>query len=245
MAYSPTRLISALVSASALCAVALPALGQAPADTQADDEVVLDTVEVVGVQNDPAMAAFRAGDFETAEIEFLDNARCALRAERQVVASFDGARNEAARAETLANAGTIDSGANTRGQSAEAGQSFSSGASSGSSVAARNVNREVDRTCEARGRQMYFAGLSQIQLGKTDEALRSFQTATAESKILYDAHYKIGLIKLLDGQTKAAESELDKIENILKRCRDCEARQPIIDRRDHLKKAINGEVTLR
>lgn len=245
MAYTPTRLRPALVSFAALFAVSMPVTAQENAGTPSEDEVVLDTVEVVGVQNDPAMAAFRAGDFETAEIEFLDNARCALRAERQVVASFESARNEAARAETLASAGTIDSGASTRGQSAEAGSSFSSSGSSGSSVAARNVNRKVDRTCEARGRQMYFAGLSQIQLGKTDEALQSFQTATAESKILYDAHYKIGLIKLLDGQTKAAESELDKIENILKRCRDCEAKQEIIDRRDHLRKAINGEVTLR
>ena len=86
-----------------------------------------------------------------------------------------------------------------------------------------------------RGRQLYFAGLSQIQLGKTNEALRNFERATASSKILYDAHYKIGLIKLLTGDAKSAESELKKIEGILKRCRNCddETKQEIVDRRDH------------
>ncbi|MEC7291240.1 MAG: hypothetical protein VXW22_14215, partial [Pseudomonadota bacterium] len=53
------------------------------------EEKVLDTVEVVGVQNDAAMAAFRAGDYETAEIEFLDNAMCALRRERNLRSSVE------------------------------------------------------------------------------------------------------------------------------------------------------------
>jgi tetratricopeptide (TPR) repeat protein len=91
---------------------------------------------------------------------------------------------------------------------------------------------------------LYFAGLSQIQLGKTNEALRNFERATAASKILYDAHYKIGLIKLLQGDTRTAESELKKIEGILKRCRNCEAKQEIADRVDHLTKALSGEVSL-
>jgi hypothetical protein len=34
------------------------------------------------------------------------------------------------------------------------------------------------------------------------------------------------------------------MEGILKRCRDCEAKQEIVDRIDHLSKAINGEVSL-
>jgi tetratricopeptide (TPR) repeat protein len=111
-------------------------------------------------------------------------------------------------------------------------------------IATRNLPNTYDRTCDARGRQLYFAGLSQIQLGKTNEALRNFERATAASKILYDAHYKIALIKLLKGDSKSARSELQKIEGILKRCRNCEAKQEIVERVDHLQKALDGEVSL-
>lgn len=240
---SSSRLRSILFLLAAMLCFGPFAVAQDGAETvPVEEEVILDTVQVTGVQDDAAMAAFRAGDYQTAETEFLNNARCALRRERNVVASFDSARIEFFRAETLANSGTVDSGANTRGQTAGAGQT---GISPGASVAARNIQAELDRSCDNRGRQMYFAGLSQIQLGKTDEALRSFEKATAESTILYDAHYKIGLIKLLSGDSQSAESELHKIERILDRCRNCEAKGEIIARRDHLRKAINGEVSLR
>ena len=36
------------------------------------------------IQTDPAMSAWRSGDFETAEIEFKQNAFCALRIERKL-----------------------------------------------------------------------------------------------------------------------------------------------------------------
>ena len=209
------------------------------------DTRMLDTVEVTGLQNDPAMAAFRAGDYETAEVEFLENAMCALRLERSLVASFDGARIASDRADTFARSASSNSGANTRGAGAGASQDIPVGVADTTSVAARSVENTSDRTCDKRGRQLYFAGLSQVQLGKTQDALRNFERATAASKILYDAHYKIALIKLLEGDTRRAEAELAKIERILVRCRNCEARSEIIERRDHLTKAIGGEVMLR
>ncbi len=58
------------------------AIGQDATESAAEaekssDERVLDTISVTAVQDDAAMAAFQAGDFETAEVEFLDNAMCA------------------------------------------------------------------------------------------------------------------------------------------------------------------------
>ncbi len=237
--FLPTILVAAAMSFAAPAVMAQ----EEAAESESEDRV-LDTVEVVGVQNDAAMAAFRAGDFETAEVEFLDNAMCALRRERNIRSSVDTAQINAQRAEVFSGASGVDSGASSRGANAGAGQSTPTGVAATDGVAARNLRNTYDRTCDARGRQLYFAGLSQIQLGKTNEALRSFEKATASSRILYDAHYKIGLIKLLTGDMRTAESELRKMEGILKRCRDCEAKQEIVDRIDHLSKAINGEVSL-
>lgn len=238
------RFLSTIAVAAALSLAAPIASAQDEAPESESEDRVLDTVEVVGVQNDAAMAAFRAGDYETAEIEFLDNAMCALRRERNVRASVDNAQINAQRAEVFTNAAGVDSGASSQGANAGSGQTTPTGVAATDGIAARNLRNTYDRTCDARGRQLYFAGLSQIQLGKTNEALRSFEKATASSRILYDAHYKIGLIKLLTGDTGEAKSELQKMEGILKRCRDCEAKQEIVDRIDHLSKAINGEVSL-
>ncbi len=238
------RFLSTIAIAAAMSLAAPIATAQDEAAESESEDRVLDTVEVVGVQNDAAMAAFRAGDFETAEIEFLDNAMCALRRERNVRASVDSAQINSQRAEVFTNSTTTDSGASSQGANAGAGQTTPTGVAATDGVAARNLRNTYDRTCDAKARQLYFAGLSQIQLGKTNEALRSFEKATASSRILYDAHYKIGLIKLLTGDTRKAESELQKMEGILKRCRDCEAKQEIVDRIDHLTKAINGEVSL-
>lgn len=238
------RFLSTIAIAAAMSLAAPIATAQDETAESESEDRVLDTVEVVGVQNDAAMAAFRAGDFETAEIEFLDNAMCALRRERNVRASVDTAQINSQRAEVFTNSTTTDSGASSQGANAGAGQTTPTGVAATDGVAARNLRNTYDRTCDAKARQLYFAGLSQIQLGKTNEALRSFEKATASSRILYDAHYKIGLIKLLTGDTRKAESELQKMEGILKRCRDCEAKQEIVDRIDHLSKAINGEVSL-
>lgn len=214
------------------------ALSEEPSEG-ADEQQVLDTVEVRGVQNDVAMAAFRAGDFETAEVEFLDNAMCALRRERNLAYSVEAAQTNSLRAELLEVSTGVDS--NSSQSAATRGRQASFGASG---LSTNNSTHPYDVTCDKRGRQLYFAGLSQIQLGKTDKALRNFERATVASKILYDAHYKIGLIKLLAGDTRAAQAQLGKIDGILKRCRNCEAQQEILDRRDHLSRAINGDVSL-
>lgn len=195
-------------------------MAHAQEDSSEDDERVLDSVVVTGVQNDEAMAAFRAGEYAEAEVGFLDNARCAHRRERNLSAAIDSARSSSFR--TDINPAQPNGASNTPG----------------------NIAQPVKRTCAHRGFQVYMAGLSQIQLGKPEEARQSFKKATVLSKILYDAHYKLALMALLDGDQKTAERQLNKINGILKRCRRCPARQEILDRQAHLEKALNGEVKL-
>lgn len=206
---------SAFVSVSSLGTAAMAQDG--PED---EDQRVLDAVVVTGVQNDDAMAAFRAGDYDAAEIGFLKNARCALRRERNLSASIDSAR--------LSNSQP----------------NIDPAISNGTSQTPGNLPQRTERTCAHRGFQVYMAGLSQIQLGRSEEAKESFQKATALSKILYDAHYKLALIALLDGDQKAAKRQLKRIESILNRCYACPARQEILDRQAHLRKALKGEVSL-
>lgn len=244
--FATSIILAGTMALAAPMALSQEATGSAAAAEENRDERVLDSITVTAVQDDAAMAAFQAGDFETAEVEFLDNAMCALRRERNLTASVENAQIGTARAEAFSNAAASNSGATTQGAGAGAPpQGTAVGIASLSGVRADNVRTTYDRTCEKRGRQLYFAGLSQIQLGKTDEALRNLERATAASRILYDAHYKIGLIQILNGKPGQAKSELKAIEGILKRCRDCEAKQEIIERRDHLQAAISGEVTLR
>lgn len=186
-----------------------------------EDQRVLDAVVVTGVQNDDAMAAFRAGKYDVAEVGFLKNARCALRRERNVSAAIDNAR--------LSNSQP----------------NLDPAVPNGPAQTPDNLPQRTERTCAHRGFQVYMAGLSQIQLGRPEEAKESFKKATALSKILYDAHYKLALIALLDGDQKTAERQLKKIDGILGRCYACPARQEILDRQAHLRKAIDGEVRLR
>lgn len=197
--------------------VTLFSCAMAQEETSEEEQQVLDTVIVTGVQNDDAMAAFRAGQYDLAEAGFLDNVRCAHRRERNLSAAIDTARSSSFRSEI-----------NPTGRTNLPGQ----------------LPARVSRTCAHRGFQMYMAGLSQIQLGKTDDAKRNFRSATVLSKVLYDAHYKLALMALLEGDTRTAKRQLRKVEGILKRCRRCPARQEIIDRKEHLTKAINGDVSL-
>jgi len=219
------------------------ALAQDEQDT-ADDEQILDTVVVTGSQNDNAMAAFRAGDFKTAEVEFLDNATCALRRERNRLAGIESIQTSQTRADIAGSAASSAVSTDANGGVSLDGSSAAQSLNSVSNSSAYNAETRKDRSCENRAFQMYMAGLSQIQLGKTDEALTNFKRSTTLSKTLYDAHYKIGLIMLLQGDQKEAEKQLTKVEGILARCLRCDARQEIIDRKEHLAKALSGEVSL-
>ena len=120
MRISSRRFATSIILAGTMALAAPMALGQEAAGSAAaaeenSDERVLDSITVTAVQDDAAMAAFQAGDFETAEIEFLDNAMCALRRERNLTASVENAQIGTARAEAFSNAAASNSGATTQG----------------------------------------------------------------------------------------------------------------------------------
>ena len=66
------RIIVGLISAISIFGAANVSAQDETEQSTTGEERVLDTVTVTGVQNDAAMAAFQAGDYATAEVEFLD-----------------------------------------------------------------------------------------------------------------------------------------------------------------------------
>jgi tetratricopeptide (TPR) repeat protein len=232
--------LSFLLMFSAINVLALQS-SQSKEELQEKDEI--ERIIVSGSSLDAAKRAFNAGDFELAEIEFKKNAKCALRMERNKQAFVNGLQNSSIN-NSLQQTASIQTGSSSQGNS------ISNSSTVSSSIGGRAVNQpdkttKRDRTCSSRGYQLYMTGLSQIQLGRTDEAEKNLKTASFLNKNIYDAHYRLALMHLLRKDTQSAKERLSNIQEVLKRCRDCESREEILVRIDFLKKALSGEIRLK
>lgn len=221
---------AALLSA---CGAAL-AQDEVPEQHQADDVII---VEGEGSPN-RAMNAFNAGDYATAEIEFEKNMRCALRRERNREAGLDQLQS-----------GAIDRTVRSGGASNGGGQAAAAvGPASASDASFRGVASSVGEaeeafrvaTCADRGFQIYMMAMSQLQLGKADEARRRFEQAVEVNEALYDAHYRLGLMKVLDDDPKGAAKHVKAIRRLSKQCRGCGEQGEIDARVAQLDRAVEG-----
>ena len=217
---------------------------QDTAETKGEQETSdkIERIEVTAVYGDAALQAFNSGNFELAEVEFKKNAKCALRAERNKRAGIDGLINSQIDQNMLAN--------QTASNSSQYSQSSSGNISASSISQSARSNEDPNEvlrksTCSNRGFQLYMAGMSQIQLGRPDEAEKNFNTAVVLNKNLYDAHHRLALMKLLREDVDGAKDELASIKNMLKRCYDCDAKDKILARVDFLEKALDGRIKLR
>jgi tetratricopeptide (TPR) repeat protein len=160
-----------------------------------DDEQQVVLVEAW--RRDRALDAFLRGDFATAEVEFKKNVRCIRRVELQL----DYALRQA----------IID-----------AGRNFAAGVAYGPRI--HNLPQRPDeiteRTCYSKEWQLYMIGLSQIQLGRFDEAKKSLYSVMRLSKedLLFDAHYRVGLLELLEGDVESADRRLTHLTRMERRC---------------------------
>jgi len=230
----------ALIGTAAL----FPAYAQTVSETEGIQSAdVPDVVIATGrKQTDPAMSAFLSGDFETAEIEFDKNAFCALRTERNFRSGVEGARDASIRADLASNGNTPAQP--TGGPSAGAGAGAAAGAGTptvqvngvNSSDFQRNIKR---RTCENRGFQVYMKGLSQLELGKRDEAKETLSQATKIHRTLYDAHFKLSLLEYQEGNLYKAQKELKKLRKIAARCKRCGAKPEIEGQIKYLDEILN------
>lgn len=160
-----------------------------PAAVEGEEQQV---VLVEAWRRDRALDAFLRGDFATAEIEFRKNVQCIQRNERQ----FEYALRQ----------GLI-----------EMARGFPN-------TFIHNVPKDPkeirERTCYSKEWQLYMMGLSQIQLGRFDEAKESLYSAARMSKedLLYDAHYRVGLLELMEGDVESADRRLTHLTKMTRSC---------------------------
>ncbi len=229
-----------LMAVSTLFSGPLFAAVQDDPQTNNNDEDI-ENITVTARAGDAAMQAFNAGNFELAEIKFKENERCALRVERNRQAFIEGVRESQISQEV--NGGGVNTGSSMTDSNAARVE----GNSSMNAIAAKTQKAEDkvrENTCENRAFQIYMAGMSQLQLGRAEDAEASFERAVALSQIQYDAHYRLALMKLLRQDKSGAEGHLEAINSILKRCYNCDAREEIVRISDFLQKAVDGKIKL-
>lgn len=229
-----------LMAVGTLCSGPLFAAVQDDPQTNNNDEDI-ENITVTARAGDAAMQAFNAGNFELAEIKFKENERCALRVERNRQAFIEGVRESQISQEV--NGGGVNTGSSMTDSNAARVE----GNSSMNAIAAKTQKAEDkvrENTCENRAFQIYMAGMSQLQLGRAEDAEASFERAVALSQVQYDAHYRLALMKLLRQDKSGAEGHLEAINSILKRCYNCDAREEIVRISDFLQKAVDGKIKL-
>ena len=208
-------------------------------DTDSDNAQSVDEIVTLGtIQTDPAMSAWHAGDYATAEIEFDKNAFCALRAERLFFAGVESARNSSITANIAANSVGQSPGAGGQGGvTAPPNNSSTLGPQFNSSPFGNNESA-TKRTCEDRGFQLYMRGLSQLKLGKMAEAKKSLSRAANMRKNLYDAHFRLGLMEYQDGNLKEAQKQLKKLKKLKPKYSEGEASKEINAQISYLTKLV-------
>ncbi len=206
--------------------------GTAQAQSSQTNTVEDEVVAIGTIQVDPAMSAWNAGDYATAEIEFDRNAFCALRVERGFRAGVESARESAFRSEQFAAQAAQAPTINGPGVGGGAVNTVdSAGGSASSQLNTQSLDRREDatkRTCENRGFQIYMRGMSQLKQGKMAEAKASLEQATNLNRQLFDAHFRLSLMEYQSGDIKAATKEARALRRIAKKCRRCNAKEEIM-----------------
>jgi hypothetical protein len=195
-------LLAALLNSGLAFGVAEPGEaneGQRAAGSSADVEGEEQQVILIEAwRRDRALDAFLRGDFATAEVEFGKNVQCIRRAELQLEYSLRAVQIEQYRYAAF-------------------------GGSPGIHYLPQRPDQIRERTCHSKEWQLYMIGLSQIQLGRFAEAKKTLYSVTRMSKedLLFDAHYRVGLLELLDGDVEKANRRLT---HLTKMNRSCQAR---------------------
>ncbi|MGJ8559201.1 MAG: tetratricopeptide repeat protein [Litorimonas sp.] len=221
------------------------------AETIIEDEVIARGTIITGQHE--GMDAFFRGDFVTAEIEFEQEFKGLRRFERARESAAEDAVLSADRAQAQADAGNnLSSSVNSRGGGAPA-QSSSSALSANSGVTSNFINRRREGrtlltdgkvTYEDFGFTRYMSGLSEIKLGKYEEAKVSLKQSLRYDESNYDARMRLGLLNIMDSDFESAADQLEKLDKQRRRCEriDCDDIQPLREATIELAKQITRAV---
>ena len=169
------------------------------------------------------MAAFNAGDYKTAEIEFDKHYTSLRRADRALQnAAIDGAASalttQIAQGLPQASATGLSAPSPSPTVSVNA-KPFANGASLQANPSLTNLVNNGKVTYKNFAFAKYMSGLTQIQLGKLDEAKLSFRESVDHYGKNYDARLRLGLLELRDGDYDSARKQLLKLDKLRKDCR--------------------------
>ena len=222
--------ISLNTIAPLLLLISSSALAQTPPASDAIDDVPeVDEIIAYGKQGGKVhngLKSFFDGDFEQAEIQFEREFKSLKRGESAKEnfgidsdLAFDRATNSADATGFTAGSGSIGGGVSIAPSTGGAvTSSTSSGSVKNSRATGRGVLTDGIVTYEDFAFSKYMSGLSEIQLGKYDEAKKSFKQSLRYYDKNYDARMRLGLISIKENDFKDAAKQLEKLDKMRKKC---------------------------
>lgn len=249
--YRPIQMISTgLILSLASTSFSFAQSSDQTEDAQIDEIIVKGTTVF---DRHEGLKAFRNGDFEKAEIEFEQEFKSLKRAksnlENSAIAadiSFDRAQ-----AQGQAGIGGLGSGGPGGGPPPSANAivtpdlgvtgTFKSRRSKG-----RSVLNDGKVTQEDFAFTKYMSGLSEIKLGKYEEAKKSLKSSINFDKGNYDARMRLGLLYVLESDFDKAADQLEALEKLRTKCKDksCDEYDNILNSARTLAKGITDKLSI-
>ena len=219
-------------------------------DSQIDEIIVKGTTIW---DSHEGLEAFRNGDFEKAEIEFEQEFKSLKRAksnlENSAIAadvSFDRAQ-----AQGQAGIGGVGSGGPGGGPPPSASTTVTpdlgvTGNFKSKRAKGRSVLNDGQVTQQDFAFTKYMSGLSEIKLGKFEEAKKSLKSSINFDKGNYDARMRLGLLYVLENDFDKAADQLEALEKLRTKCKvkSCEEYEGILNSAQTLAKGITDKLSI-
>lgn len=216
-----------------------------PTKTEPLDEVIVESR--LGWIGHKGMEAFMAGDFEAAEIIFEKEFIVLRRSNNGLYNSAVDASLSISRA-NLTNQSFNATSPNLNGQNSLSNSSSAEANLAGNSTRRRKVGKNLLNdnvlTDQDFAFTKYMSGLSELKLGKYDEAEKSLEASLHYDKGNTDARMRIGLLHLRKNNIKKAAHHLEKLEKRRVKCKkiDCDDYQEILNSASTLAVQISKKI---
>jgi len=224
-------------------------------ESKNETDEYIDEIIVEGIRSwegHDGMDAFRAGDFETAEIEFEQEFKSLRRRENAREAAAFSAEIGADRFQDINNAavggqsfGGPGGGGGTVSQLPGTPDLAVDARFSGKRAKGKNLLNDGVVNYEDFAFTKYMSGLSELQLGKYDQAKDSFKKSVSFYGKNYDARMRLGLLYVVQRDIDKAADQLEALDKLRIRCqkKSCEDYQDILDSSKTLASAITKAIS--
>jgi len=232
-------------------------IAQAQDTTAPETDAETETMDEIIVQGKRAweghdgMDAFWAGDFETAEIEFEQEFKALRRAESAQYNAAVAADIGFDRAQATGEASVGGLGAGGPGGGPPPSAAFTptpdlgvDGRFSSRRAKGRNLLNDGKVTDLDFAFTKYMSGLSELQLGKYDEAKASFKSSVHYDGSNHDARMRLGLLYIVERNYDKAADQLQALEKLRQKCKkkNCENYDEILESASTLANSLTNSI---